>query len=72
MRKLFVDRFDGVYAICEDSERKLFALPVNELPDGVKEGDCLIISDEGEISVSAEETNARRKENRKTEEKLFK
>ena len=36
MRKLIIDRFEGTYAICEDQEKKMFAISLNELPQGAK------------------------------------
>lgn len=61
MKNLIVDRFEGAYAICEDEEKKLFAIELAELPKGVREGDVLEISDDGSLNVSAEKTAARRK-----------
>ena len=49
MRKLIIDRFEGTYAICEDQEKKMFAISLNELPQGAKPGDVLQISGAGEI-----------------------
>ncbi len=71
MRKLTVDRFDGIYAICEDEERKMFAIPTAELPKGVREGDKLEINNEGIISVNAEATAADRAAVRAKEDSLF-
>ena len=39
MKKLAIDRFEGTYAICEDQEKRMFAIALNELPEGAKEGD---------------------------------
>ena len=36
MRKLIIDRFEGTYAICEDQEKKMVAISLNELPQGAK------------------------------------
>lgn len=71
MKKLTVDRFDGIYAICEDNERKMFAIPTAELPANVREGDKLEINDEGIITVNAEATAADRKAVRAKESSLF-
>ena len=38
MRKLIIDRFEGTYAICEDQEKKMFAISLNELPQGRSRG----------------------------------
>ncbi len=61
MKLLSVDRMEGNYVICEDDEKKLFAIDVSELPKHVKEGDVIRIKDSGDISVDEEETARRRK-----------
>ncbi len=71
MRKLTVDRFDGIYAICEDEERKMFAIPTAELPANVREGDKLEIDNEGVISVNGEATAADRAAVRSKEDSIF-
>ena len=71
MRKLIIDRFGGTYAICEDQEKKMFAISLNELPQGAKPGDVLQISGAGELSVDQEETQRRRKKMAGLQSKLF-
>lgn len=71
MRKLIIDRFEGTYAICEDQEKKMFAISLNELPQGAKPGDVLQISGAGELSVDQEETQRRRKKMAGLQNKLF-
>ena len=71
MRKLLIDRFEGTYAICEDQEKKMFAISLNELPQGAKPGDVLQISGAGELSVDQEETQRRRKKMAGLQSKLF-
>ena len=71
MRKLINDRFEGTYAICEDQEKKMFAISLNELPQGAKPGDVLQISGAGELSVDQEETQRRRKKMAGLQSKLF-
>ena len=61
MRILTVNRFETTYALCEDEDRRLFAIERQELPEGVKAGDVLRISDEGEIEIDQKETDARRR-----------
>ncbi len=60
-KKLVIDRFEGKYAICEDGEQKYFAIECAELPAGAKEGCVLLISEEGELTLDAEETERRRR-----------
>ena len=71
MRKLIIDRFEGTYAICEDQEKKMFAISLNELPQGAKPGDVLQISGAGELTVDQEETQRRRKKMAGLQSKLF-
>ena len=71
MRKLIIDRFEGTYAICEDQEKKMCAISLNELPQGAKPGDVLQISGAGELSVDQEETQRRRKKMAGLQSKLF-
>lgn len=71
MRKLTVDRFDGIYAICEDEERKMFAIPTAELPATVREGDKLEIDNEGVITINTEATAADRSAVRAKEDSIF-
>ncbi len=52
MRKLKIDRTEGNFFICEDKEKKMFAIEKNEMPKEAKCGDIIVISDDGIISVS--------------------
>ena len=49
MKQLVIDRFEGKYAICEDSDQKYFAIELSELPKEAKPGCVLQITDEGEL-----------------------
>lgn len=60
MKQLIIDRFEGKYAICEDEEQRYFAIETAELPEGAEEGIVLKITDEGELLLDQEETQARR------------
>ena len=71
MRHLTVDRMDGIYAICEDAERRMFAIPLADLPAKVREGDKLYIDDEGTVFINDQATQAARKATRKKEDSLF-
>ncbi|MFR5789624.1 MAG: DUF3006 domain-containing protein, partial [[Clostridium] leptum] len=55
----------------EDQEKKMFAISLNELPQGAKPGDVLQISGAGELSVDQEETQRRRKKMAGLQSKLF-
>lgn len=71
MRHFTVDRIDGIYAICEDKERKMFAIPKGELPANIREGDKLDIDDEGVITVNGKAAEAARAKVRRKEDELF-
>lgn len=60
MKKVVIDRFEGEYAICEDTDQSRFAVETAELPQGAKEGCVLAISEDGEISLDLDETERRR------------
>lgn len=60
MKHLVIDRFEGKYAVCEDSEQKYFAIDISELPEGAVTGAVLKISDEGELFLDLEETEVRK------------
>ncbi|MEG2074743.1 MAG: DUF3006 domain-containing protein [Angelakisella sp.] len=68
---LIVDRLEGEYAVCEDSENeKQKKIPKVMLPSGVREGDCLILEN-GDWKVNAVETLRRRKEAQELLDKLY-
>ena len=71
MRHLTVDRIDGIYAICEDKERKMFAIPKGEFPANLREGDKIDIDNEGVVSVNGKATEASRANVRRKEDELF-
>ena len=71
MRHLTVDRMDGMYVICEDKDRKLFAIPRSELPGSIREGDKLDIDNEGNITVNGKATASARSTTRRKEDELF-
>ena len=60
MKQLVIDRFEGKYAICEDSDQKYFAIELSELLKEAKPGCVLQITDEGELRLDEEETQRRR------------
>lgn len=71
MKQLVIDRFEGKYAICEDKEDRYFAIELQELPQGAKEGHVLSISDDGVLSLDLEETERRRKKILEKQNRLF-
>ncbi len=71
-RKVVIDRFEGIYAICEDRDQKLFAIAIAELPAGVKEGHVIEICDDGTLFIDEKETDIRREKNKKLQDSLWK
>ncbi len=59
MKQLVIDRLDGKFAICTDSDQKFFAIELPELPQGAKAGSVLTITDEGELCLDEEATKRR-------------
>lgn len=51
MKKLVVEKIETEYAICIDKEKKYFAIEPADLPEPVKAGDRITISDDGVITV---------------------
>lgn len=71
MKKMTIDRFDGVYAICEDKDKNFFAIELGEMPQGAKAGDVLQITDEGTLEIDREETERRRRRIQEKQSKLL-
>ena len=62
MKYLVVDRIEAGFAVCEDSERNMREIPLEELPESLREGDCIFCGD-GRYVIDSEETQRRREEN---------
>lgn len=71
MKTLIVDRFEGGFAICEEENKGMFGIEIGEMPKGAKEGDVIVIDDEGVISIDAAETQKRRERISKKTKNLF-
>lgn len=72
MRTVSIDRFEGIYAICEDQDGKFFAIETAELPEGAVEGAVLSIDDaQGSLSIDQAETERRRSKNARLQKKAF-
>lgn len=71
MMMLSIDRFDGVYAICEGDDEKLYAIEKSELPKGSKPGDVLRLSSDGSLTLDEDETKRRKERIKKLQDRLF-
>lgn len=64
-----VDRIEGELAVCEHG-KQTEAIPLEELPQGLREGDCLFREDGG-FSIDRAETARRREENLRLMRSVF-
>lgn len=71
MRKYIVDRFESNYAICEDENNILVNIQRNNLPTETKEGDCLIMKDDGNFYIDSETRESRIENIQKKLDDLF-
>lgn len=58
--KVIIDRFEGNYAVCEKENREMIDIEKNRIPCEAKEGDSLIIEEDGSISLDKDETQKRK------------
>ena len=68
--RLVIDRFEGMYAVCELENGEFADVPKEDIPKEAKEGDILIKTDNG-YCVEKEETEAKRKEIKQRMNRLF-
>lgn len=55
-----IDRFEGIYAVCETDDRKWINIEQRQIPSGAKEGDVLDLA--GPIRIDHKETLRRKDE----------
>lgn len=61
MKTLTIDRMEGIYAICEDKNKKYYAIEISDLPQGASAGDVLNVDDvEGSLTINHEATLAKK------------
>lgn len=71
MKKYIVDRFEGLYAICENEEKEFFNVKIELLPPETKEGDCIYINEDGVYYIDYETAEENRKRIRNKLNSLF-
>lgn len=59
--KVIIDRFEGKFAVCQKEDMSMINIEKSRLQDGAREGDVLIINNEG-ISIDKEETDRLKKQ----------
>jgi len=67
---IIIDRFEGIYAVCEKKDRTMMDIKRVNLPFEAKEGDVLSIEN-GVITIDIEETQKRRREIERSTEDLW-
>ncbi|MDR1467380.1 MAG: DUF3006 domain-containing protein [Oscillospiraceae bacterium] len=71
MKFLYLDRFDGAVAVCEDDDCKTSFIKKKLLPRNADVGCVLRVEDNGRIIVDEKETKSRLKLAKDLEKKLF-
>lgn len=71
MKIYSIESLQDDFAICEDDNCKCINIKISELPALAKEGDMIIIDDNGNITIDKELTKARREQIKKLEDSLF-
>ncbi len=59
--RYIVDRFEDVYAVCENESGNMCNILKNDLPADIKEGDVLAKNNDGTYFIDKEETLKRKK-----------
>ncbi|HIR42791.1 MAG TPA: DUF3006 domain-containing protein [Candidatus Aphodovivens avicola] len=71
MRKVTIDRLEGGFAVCEESDGTMSDIPVSDLPAEAAEGSVLLESD-GAWIIDKNEERERRDRIRRKMNRLFK
>lgn len=59
MKRAIIDRFEEDFAVCELEDESFTDIQIHLLPEGVKEGDTIVICGDC-IEIDAEATKSRR------------
>lgn len=70
MMKYSVERIEDNIALCEDDLGKTIKLRLDELPKGTREGEIIVLTENG-YTIDSDETSARRKKMAEMQKKLF-
>lgn len=70
MKKYFIDRFEGKYAVCEDTNANKIEILKKDIPDEVKEGD-IIINKDGIYYIDNDATEQRREKIIEKQKRIF-
>ena len=65
-----MDRIEGDFAVCVDSNCNIVNFKKNKLPKNLREGDVLVLKG-GKFTIDLEETNKRKEETARLQDELF-
>ncbi|NLI60102.1 MAG: DUF3006 domain-containing protein [Clostridiales bacterium] len=71
-KKGVIDRFEGDWAVVEMDSGEFLDMPKDTLPPNAVEGSVIAVDSKGEITLSPQETQNRRKKVEDLIDKLFK
>lgn len=71
MKKYIIDRFEGVYAVCEEEDQSFINIPKYRLPLETKEGDCLKLDEDGIYRIDKDYTKDKKDQIRDKMNQLF-
>ncbi|MDF2943886.1 MAG: hypothetical protein K0S01_2744 [Herbinix sp.] len=71
MKRLIIDRFEGIYAVCEQSDRTMVDIEKGLIPEEAHEGSCILIYEDGKIEIDSDETLNRKERIKKLMDDLF-
>ena len=60
MKRLVIDRIEGVIAVCEQEDGSMIEMSTADLPSGAKESDILYGDENGNWTIAQEETASRK------------
>ncbi len=70
MERYTVDRIEENIAVCEKEDMTFVQINISELPQGIKDGDC-IVKDNGIYTIDISETEKRKAEVDKLLDDIF-
>jgi len=71
MGKYVIDRFEDIYAICEQEDKTFVLILKSKLPESIKEGDCMIQNEDGTFSLDVSKRLEREQSIREKMNHLF-
>lgn len=71
MKRLYIDRIEEIYAICEDDECNVIQIPILNLPNEAKEGDTIILKNSNEIIIDKKCTHKRKSMIKKIQNEIW-